>query len=236
MPHAIVEALRGLFFPLHCADCGVAIPRGWLCDSCDTNLQWIKAPRCETCSQPFDGTMGEFVCVNCRGRAFHFDCAVAPLRSRGSLREMVHRFKYGRELWLVQPLTGFLQRGLEDPRLRDRRFDGIVAVPLHARRKREREFNQSEMLGRELSRRSGMPFLDVLERVRYTETQTHFDRGDRMQNLRDAFRLRQNVRVPGKNLLLVDDILTTGSTLDECARTLLDAGAQSICALTVARG
>lgn len=235
-PRVLLETLRGLFFPLHCADCAVPIDAGWLCPSCHKDLQWIEAPRCDTCSQPFDGVMDDFVCVNCRGRAFHFDCAVAPLRSRGSLRELVHRFKYGRELWLAQPLAGFLEKGLADARLADRTFDGIVPVPLHPRRQREREFNQSEILARELAKRSRWDYCPALERLRYTTTQTHFDRTDRMQNLRNAFRVRQNVRVLGKNLLLVDDILTTGSTLDECARTLLAAGAQSICALTVARG
>jgi competence protein ComFC len=233
---ALLETLRDLFFPLHCAECAVPIEAGWLCPPCRKDLPWITPPRCETCSQPYEGTMDDFVCVNCRGRAFHFDCAVAPLRSRGALRELVHRFKYGRELWLARPLADFLEKGLADPRLRDRDFDGVVSVPLHARRRREREFNQSEVLGRELSKRRGWPYVDALERLRYTTTQTHFDRQDRMQNLRNAFRLRQNARVSGKNLLLVDDIFTTGSTLDECARTLLEAGAQSICALTVARG
>ena len=76
----------------------------------------------------------------------------------------------------------------------------------------------------------------MLQRTRYTVTQTHFDRRRRMQNLRDAFTIRQNVAVQGKHLLLVDDVLTTGSTLDECSRVLLEAGAQSVRALTVARG
>ncbi len=235
-PRALLETLRDLFFPLHCADCAAPISHGWLCPACHKDLEWIEAPRCDTCSHPFDGTMDDFVCVNCRGRAFHFDCAVAPLRSRGSLREIVHRFKYGRELWLVQPLADFLEKGLADSRLAGRTFDGVIGVPLHPRRKREREFNQSEVLGKELAKRTGWQYLDALERLRYTVTQTHFDRDHRMQNLRNAFRVRQNAPVSGKNLLLVDDILTTGSTLDECARTLLEAGAQSICALTVARG
>lgn len=158
------------------------------------------------------------------------------MRSRGVLREVIHRFKYGRELWLAQPLGEFLALGLADPRLEAGGFDGLVPVPLHPVREREREFNQAEVLARGLSDHAGIPVLKALERVRYTVTQTHFDRGRRMQNLRNAFRLRQNADVHGKDLLLVDDVLTTGSTLDECARMLLEAGAQSVRALTVARG
>lgn len=235
-PGEILETLRDLFFPAHCAGCAVAVKAGWFCESCTSRLRPVPSPRCEICSQPYAGTMDRFICVNCRGRAFHFECAVAVMHSRGVTRDLVHRLKYGGELWLVEILGGFLERGFDDPRLVDEVIDGIVPVPLHRLRKREREFNQAEILARDLARRRNLPFLDALNRLRYTVTQTHFDRRRRMQNLRDAFELRQNVSVQGKHLLLVDDVLTTGSTLDECARVLLEAGAESVRALTVARG
>jgi len=184
----------------------------------------------------FSASMPQFVCTNCRGRAFFFVCAVAPLLSRGVARELVHRFKYGGELWLAQPLADFAERGLADERVEGKVFDAVIPVPLHPLRKREREFNQAEVLGREIARRRGWAFCDALQRRKYTVTQTHFDRTHRMQNLRDAFAIRQNRSVQGKHLLLVDDVLTTGSTLDECARVLLEAGAASVHALTVARG
>ena len=233
---AVLETLRDLFYPLHCAGCRVALKKGWLCSDCQEAIKPVSKPRCETCSQPFFGMMDQFVCVNCRGRAFHFECAVAVMQSRGVLRELIHRLKYGGELWLAQPLGDFLELGLSDERLEDEEFDAIVPVPLHSLRQREREFNQSEILCQELAGRKGLPVLDVLKRVRYTVTQTHFDRRRRMQNLQDAFTMRQNADVQGKHLLLVDDVLTTGSTLDECARVLLEAGAESVRALTVARG
>lgn len=233
---AALETLRDLFYPRHCAGCASSLADGWLCSPCRAGIKPIEAPRCDTCSQPFSGSMDRFTCVNCRGRAFYFDCAVAVMQSRGVMRDLVHRFKYGGELWLGGLLGDFLEQGLADERLEDMDFDGVVAVPLHARRRREREYNQAEILARELARRRGWAFFSPLERVRYTVTQTHFDRQRRMQNLRGAFALRQNGNVQGKDLLLVDDVLTTGSTLDECARVLLEAGAQSVRALTVARG
>lgn len=235
-PREILETLRDLFFPAHCAGCSVAVEAGWFCTDCDREVRTVPEPRCDVCSQPYSGTMDQFVCVNCRGRAFHFECAVAVMHSRGVVRDLIHRLKYGRELWLEEILGEFLARGLQDPRLAGVNIDAVLPVPLHPLRKREREFNQSEILARGLARRGNLPFSDILQRVRYTVTQTHFDRSDRMQNLRDAFKLRQNVSVQGKHLLLVDDVLTTGSTLDECARVLLEAGAESVRALTVARG
>ncbi|MET0253342.1 MAG: ComF family protein [Terrimicrobiaceae bacterium] len=163
-------------------------------------------------------------------------CAVAVMQSRGILRDLIHRFKYGGEVWVGDLLSDFLTQGLRDPRLNGCSFDAVVPVPLHPLRRREREFNQAEILGRELARKNNLAFCEALVRVRYTVTQTHFDRRRRMQNLRDAFKLRRSATVQGKDLLLVDDVLTTGSTLDECARVLLTAGARSVRALTVARG
>ncbi len=163
-------------------------------------------------------------------------CAVAVMQSCGIVRDLIHRFKYGGEVWVGALLADFLTQGLRDPRLKGRSFDAVVPVPLHPLRRREREFNQAEVLSRELARKNNLAFCEALERLRYTVTQTHFDRRRRMQNLRDAFGLRRNAPVQGKDLLLVDDVLTTGSTLDECARVLLAAGARSVRALTVARG
>ena len=158
------------------------------------------------------------------------------MQSRGIVRELVHRFKYGGETWLAGLLGEFLRHGLRDARLADKGFDAVVPVPLHPLRRREREFNQAEVLARDLARGEGWVFCDALQRIRYTVTQTHFDRRRRMKNLREAFRVRRNAAVEGKRLLLVDDVLTTGSTLDECARMLLRAGAEAIDALTVTRG
>ena len=112
----------------------------------------------------------------------------------------------------------------------------LVPVPLHLLRQRERGFNQSEIIAREIGKLAGLPVENLLRRVRATTTQTHFDRRARMRNLRGALALRQNVCVKPLNILLVDDVLTTGSTLDECARVLLEAGYPQPSALAVARG
>jgi ComF family protein len=149
---------------------------------------------------------------------------------------MVHRLKYGKELWLGRVMAGWMREGFGDPRLAGWRADALVPVPLHPRRLREREFNQAEILCQELSCACGLPVLTPLVRRRYTTTQTRLDRKGRRQNLRDAFIPGKNADVTNLNLLLVDDVLTTGSTLDACAAVLLEAGANSVRALTAARG
>ncbi|MFA7345971.1 MAG: ComF family protein [Terrimicrobiaceae bacterium] len=237
LPALLLDPLRSLFFPSHCAGCGRSVPEGdSLCLKCDESIEKIRPPRCEVCSQPYRGDVPTFTCPNCRGDAFHFECAIAVVRSRGVVREMVHRLKYGKELWLGRILAGWMREGLDDPRLRGWVPDALVPVPLHPRRLREREFNQAEILCQELSHSSGIRVFSPLERSRYTTTQTALDRKGRRQNLRDAFIPGKNRNVTNLNLLLVDDVLTTGSTLDACAAVLLKAGANSVRALTAARG
>ena len=121
-------------------------------------------------------------------------------------------------------------------RLSGRTFDVIVPVPLHPARERERGFNQSALLAELLSDRIALPSKPALERIRYTTTQTAFDRAERMQNLHGAFRLRKKADVRDLRVLLIDDVLTTGSTLSECARVLRRAGASCVYAATAARG
>jgi ComF family protein len=124
---------------------------------------------------------------------------------------------------------------MSDSRLRGRHFDLIVPVPLHPARERERGFNQATLLAELLSARIAVPLRSVLERIRYTTTQTAYDRSERMENLHDAFRLRKKMNVRELRVLLIDDVLTTGSTLSECARILKEAGAISVHAATAAR-
>jgi ComF family protein len=232
-----IEAITGLFYPPHCAQCGVALESGQLCKTCAGAAKRVRAPFCHTCSESFDGALeDEFTCANCAGRTLYFDCAVTSYRCTGVVRDLVHRFKYRGEFYLRRTLASWLNESLEDARLSFTRFDGLVPVPLHPTRLREREFNQSEALAELVGKWRGLPVMNVLRRERYTTTQTQLDREERMENLHNAFALRQNASMTGLRLLLVDDVFTTGSTVNECARVLRRAGAASVCVVTVARG
>jgi ComF family protein len=234
----IAEAAGTLFYPPHCAGCGAETgPREYLCGSCIAGARRIREPFCEKCSQPFDGAIsGPFTCANCGDRGYHFTCGVSCFRSTGVVRELIHRFKYNGDFFLRHPLAAWLAATLEDARITREPFDFLVPVPLHSARLREREFNQAEVLARTVGERTGVRVESCLHRVRYTTTQTRLDREERMENLRNAFELGQNHDVRNRRILLVDDVLTTGSTLDECARVLRGAGAASVRAITVARG
>ncbi len=233
----MLRSLVSLFYPPFCFLCHTAVDPGeLLCHSCGGTAPRIRAPFCRTCSEPFDGAITtSFSCANCGSRTLHFETAVSAYRSRGVVRRAVHELKYNGQLHLRHQVADWLEAALDDDRLHARKFDVLVPVPLHSARQRERGFNQAEMLARIVAERRSIPCQPLLKRVRYTTTQTAFDRNERIKNLHDAFRLRNKADVRDLHVLLIDDVLTTGATLSECARVLRVAGAASVCAATAAR-
>jgi len=233
----LLEAAASLLYPSVCTACGGSIrPGDYLCNQCETKAIRILPPFCQKCSEPFEGAItSAFTCANCAHRTIHFDAAVAAYRGRGIVREIIHVFKYGRQIHLRHLVARWLYAALDDDRLSGLNFDVIVPVPLHPTRQRERGFNQASLLAELLSAQTSSPARPFLERIRYTTTQTALDRSERMENLHNAFRLRKNADVRGLRVLLIDDVLTTGSTLSECARVLKRAGALSVHAATAAR-
>lgn len=234
----LFESLGGLFYPRHCAVCGTPVGAGRsLCTPCRHSRTRLTGARCAVCSQPFGGALEPgFRCMNCGDRELHFDFATSAYRSRGTVRELVHLFKYNKQFHLRHLLGRMLAEGFRDPRVRALPLDGLVPVPLHPAREREREFNQAAVLAAVAARRLQTGFFDCLQRVRYTKSQTNFHREERFDNLDGAFALRRRSEVRDKSLALVDDVLTTGSTADACARVLRQAGAAAVVVITVARG
>jgi ComF family protein len=202
-----------------------------------TTVRRIEPPFCQQCAAPFAGAITDtFVCGYCKDLRFAFTRAVCGCRAEGIVRESIHRFKYNREMYLGPHLAEWLIEAAQQW-IDWQTVDAIVPVPLHPRKKREREFNQSEYLAAALSRHFDRPALvGQLRRVKDTVTQTALDAGQRDRNLRNAFAARRMDAFSGKRLVLVDDVFTTGATLNSCARILCRAGASSVIALAVARG
>jgi competence protein ComFC len=233
----LFQAAVSLLYPATCAICREQVRADqYLCDGCEGKIVRIVRPFCETCSEPFEGSINTaFRCANCAHRTIHFDAAVAAYRGRGIVRDVIHEFKYNRQIHLRHLVARWLRAALDDERLRGQQFHVVVPVPLHPARQRERGFNQATLLAQLLSAHAAIPCRPLLKRIRYTTTQTALDRSERMENLHNAFRLRKNADVRGLRMLLIDDVLTTGSTLSECARVLKRAGAKSVHAATAAR-
>ncbi len=230
-------AIASLFYPPVCTICCANVAsREYLCQECEAKITRIAPPFCAKCSEPFEGAItGPFTCANCAHRKIYFDAAISAYRSRGIVRRVILDFKYGRQTHLRHLVARWLFAALDDDRLRERRFDVIIPVPLHPARERERGFNQAALLAELLRSNMSIQMNPMLERTRYTTTQTAFDRAERMENLHGAFRLRKSADVRKLHVLLIDDVLTTGSTLSECARVLKKAGAISVHAATAAR-
>ncbi len=209
----------------------------FICDDCFTGAPRIQPPCCELCGLPFSGEItSSFQCPNCTQTKLHFDRAISVMRFRGAVRDAIHRLKYSRQLYWGDALQHWLLQGA-DSLLDQAQVDVALPVPLHPLRERERGCNQAWVLLETLAQNKKIPCnKHALVRIRQTETQTHLDRQERIENLKDAFEVRKPEWVANKRILLVDDVLTTGSTTSECSRVLRHAGAISVLVFTLARG
>lgn len=242
-------AFLDLLYTRRCEACDVFLAGGragarrWLCDTCHDGMARIEAPFCQVCGEPYEGAVTAlFRCGNCSDLRLNFEFAIAGYKAEGGVRELLHRFKYQRALHLRGLLGTMLECTLEDARFGEMDRDWfLVPVPLHHARQREREYNQSLELCRVLARSRGLRLMDAMRRVKPTTAQASLSRRQRIENLRGAFALKRKVvrggTLNGKNVLLVDDVLTTGSTTSECARVLMkEGGASRVVVITVARG
>ena len=233
-----------LLYPPICAVCQEILTDGRaLCDGCAADLPRLVEPFCQTCGESFEGQIDTvFACPNCNKLKFSFEFArPATVRDPRTL-DMIHRLKYSRELHLAKDLGRLAAGSFSDPRLAPALAGKwpLVPVPLHRKRFQHRHFNQAEEISRELSALTGLPILKALRRNRKTEHQTALTRSQRLENLRGAFSItRAGRRAITRNpagAVLVDDVLTTGSTVDECAKILRKAGFQKVIVVTVMRG
>lgn len=235
-----LNAALGLFYPEVCQLCGVeraAPAAGYVCAKCRAAVRFVEPPICERCGRPFPGSVTTpFECSACQEAGWHFRTARSAVQAREGVLEAIHRYKYNRALWLEPFLAGlFIERAA--PELAREQWDGLVPVPLHPTKQRDREFNQAERLAWRLSRATGIPCRPrLLRRVLPTRTQTELSREKRLENVRRAFAARPGVRLQGERLVVVDDVFTTGATTSACAGPLLAAGAACVCVWTLARG
>jgi ComF family protein len=241
-----VESFAGAFssvvLPADCRLCGQLLAgasRMPICRECLDSFQRILPGSCDGCGLPgtFDPEFPQVVshCRDCRERRFGFQAARSWGIYEGSLVRAILLLKYERigplGAWFAERLSELVRKDAE--RLA---ADVIVPVPLHRNRVRERGFNQVDVFGRPLARRLGLPYRPVLLMRTRPRPEKHLLRQDeRWESVRGAFALRRGGRVDNLRVLLLDDVMTTGATLDACSRALGAAGAKSVCGLTIAR-
>lgn len=230
--------MQDMFFPRICPGCGEASDRDGrhLCWNCLRNFSFLTEPVCRRCGEKPEGAVDRaFTCGRCRLDPPAFDQARSAVRFSGLARGLLHGFKYRHQVWLAPDLTDLLEACLHD-HAAARRFDAVTSVPLHPSRRRQRTYNQSAMLGKALARRLNLPWRPVVMRHRPTLSQTRLSASARRANVRRAFSVIAPEWVAGRRWLLVDDVATTGATLNEISRILRSHGAGAILAVTVARG
>jgi ComF family protein len=235
----LLNALTDLLFPRACTGCGAPAPEAsrYFCWDCLSSLAVIRPPFCRLCGDPADGALeGDYLCAGCLSHPPAFDLARSAMRYRGMLQNALQDFKYNGATWLSRDFAMFLMACLQT-HYADIPIDTLTYVPLFPAKERTRSYNQSCLLARDLSARLHGPAVKrLLVKLRPTQTQTHLTAPRRRANVRDSFAISEESAVAGQRLLLIDDVMTTGATVHECARMLKLAGAAKVYVLTVARG
>jgi ComF family protein len=205
-----------------------------LCPACWKQIQFIAPPFCACCGAPFDIPAGAgMLCGSCLTSPPLFKSARAAMLYDEASRKLVLGFKHGDRTYAARALAVWMHRAAGEFLAE---VDVLVPVPLHRWRLFRRRYNQSAILAAQvaaLAEKPVWPF--VLRRIRATPTQGHRKRKERQENVRGAFAVTDRAAIAGKTLLLVDDVLTTGATVEECTRMLLEAGAKQVHVLTLAR-
>ena len=223
----IKRCLLDLLFPPRCVGCREM--GSLFCVRCREKIELIEPPLCPHCGR--SRTNGR-LCPRCLQDPLQLDGARSVAYFDGTLREAIHHFKYSNLQDLAIPLGRLMGRYWEKSPLP---AEIIVPVPLHADRLRERGYNQAALLARELSKSSGLPLAqNSLVRVRATRPQVDLNAQERKENVRDAFHC-PGMGLTDKRVLLIDDVYTTGATLEACSIALRQVGARSVWALTLAR-
>jgi len=230
-----------VIFPRVCVHCGGVVEEGsyrHLCPLCAKRLHLVAAPHCTTCGHPYFGELEENrLCEHCETLEPRFGQGKTAVLLQGSGRALVHALKYHGQLYVLEDITAIMRQA---PGYADYlRGAVLVPVPLHPEKLKKRKYNQSRLLADcgVAAAGGGTEVQELLCRVVNTASQTNYDREARRENLKNAFALAPGATInPAQHYILVDDVFTTGSTLNSCATVLRRGGALSLDVVTFGHG
>lgn len=228
-----------LLYPANCVLCRIPLLLEELniCRECSRKIEHLKTPLCSKCARPLPPYGSQrSLCSTCRSEKPHFDHGFALVPYDDRVKQILLEVKFHKKLWLLQIFKNRLEHSSLSPKLSG--YDLLVPVPLDWRRIRERGFNQSVVIAkmiRNLSSKNKLPILNVLKKKKRTPPQSKLRREERLANLENAFYTNASTKIRGKHVLLIDDIFTTGSTINECAKTLKQHGAERVDFFAIAR-
>jgi ComF family protein len=237
----LLLGFKNLFLPALCHKCGERIlteENLHFCRTCWATIEIVREPKCPRCGRPHPKRPGfeapeSFVCVECAAQKSWVEKTHAAGLHAGVLRDAIHLLKYRRKRLIAAPLSRLILE-IVFGEIDASAYDAIVPVPLHQNRLRRRGYNQSDLIARNLCAALGAMHLAVLWRVKDTPSFSMLGAQERQSQIKNAFRVVPDADVKKMRLLLVDDVVTTGATTNECARALRRAGAQSVDVVAVA--
>jgi len=238
----LLQGLLNLIYPPRCLICKKLLENNdGLCRECFQAIEIISAPYCNICGKPLEPVQSfagvdSPVCSDCRGRKLFFRYARSIGKYKGILKECIHLLKYRGKKVLLKPLDILVKKCI-DRFIPFEKISFIMPVPLHKKRFRQRGFNQSELIAELIGKHCRIPVLStLLNRTVYTPSQTTLTKVERAKNVKGAFEVNESPYIKMGTILLVDDVYTTGATVNECARVLKRAKAKELYVLTLAHG
>ncbi|MCL4558801.1 MAG: ComF family protein [Deltaproteobacteria bacterium] len=230
-----VGRLLHIFFPPACLVCGKETEQPGICDDCKGRLTYIRPPFCTKCGRPFASDSGiSHICHDCIKGRNRFVAARAVFEYSGDIVRLIQRFKFGDRVDLSSYLSDELL-GLYDAHLSSKGIAAIIPVPLSVRRLKHRSYNQTRLLAAGLSGKLSVPmYQDVLEKIKETPPQSRLSAKERHENVKHAYRAADRHALRGRPVLLVDDVITTGATVNACVSALRKAGIRRVYVLALA--
>lgn len=236
----VSRAALNLVYPIYCQGCRRKLPydnNRYLCQECLKQIRLNRPPFCIRCGRSLSGSIGiKALCPDCLNKGRYFEMAWQCCKYDGLIKELIHKFKYERKLFLREVLIEILDN-FARTYIDYKEIEAIIPVPMHRANMNNRGFNQAAVLSEGLSRKLGVEFWgSCLFKIRRTKQQVNLNKVARLNNIKGAFRVKKDADLKGKSLLLVDDVFTTGATVDQCSKVLTVAGAKAVWVLTLARG
>lgn len=236
-----IQSFLELLYPEKniCQICNIydsSINDTYICNSCLAKLEKINGSVCKICNKGLSHNPYLIICDECIKNIRSFEVSKSPFYYKGTVKKLIHDYKYCNKTYYYKLFGYLLVQFMKENDYTN--FDYIMSVPLHKIKLRKRGYNQSKLLAKYIEKNFAISYIDVLKRVNNTEKQSNLSKYARQKNLQNAFTLKNNKitkLIEEKNILIIDDIFTTGTTINECSKILKFHGANKVYALTIAR-
>ncbi|MDY5577983.1 MAG: ComF family protein [Lachnospiraceae bacterium] len=234
------KTILNIFFPKTCPVCGEVLGKNEeICETCRKKLLYVQEPKCKKCGKPFDGRDEDAqyreYCRDCMKGKHIYDTGMAVFQYNEEIKESIYRFKYHNQ----RTYADFYGKAMAEKygeAIKEMGIEVLIPVPISEKKRVKRGYNQAELIADVLGECLSIPVQkEKLMRIRDTVPQKELSYEERRNNLKSAFKIRKNI-VEYKKVLVVDDIYTTGSTIDACAKALKEAGAKQVCFISLAIG